>query len=1303
MSDYGVFESINGSEGERKIASRDTQRKLDAAIDDVKRQYGAFLFASRDGEEWNDRVALCKNDMLKTIDAHIVPVTGVVRRIVKACKDEWRFKVADKTGPAMDNDVTFAPKKDKDLKPKGDFDAYLNKVDQNSDEVDNCFKEGYRYAENDMAGGGGYGAEMAAMPSELGMGGPIADPSGQAPNVSPMSIPGIQAARYFNAADDDNFFDWLGQNTRSPFERRDDNGADRFGPDDGFDFRNPFVNDDAPTGGGEESSTSGDDEEATPSLGDTLGDTVGQAGVFNSEVTNPSGVPGTAPGPAAPGPAAAAPAATGAPAAAEVSKSSGGGGGNNSGGGSAPASRPMTSGDVADGGVAGAENGNNEAIKGKSYTVQQGDTLTDIAQRGFGDMNMYDDLAKSNNISNPDVLTPGQVINSGDAEFSGNNGVRGDVTNPAGGGSDGNLATPNAGPAAAPAPAPAAPAPQPTKVGSLALGQYIDWCDSFGARRASVKNLDIYAQKLNDQAYFEIASALTDPSSPIYRSAAGGNSGAPQSMGNSAPQSGPTGGATGGGAPEIGGVNWNVITNPYESQPEAIEPSNPYQGLTIPENYGGGNAGATAHFGAYLKLCRQANMQPTNQGFRQFVAANAELIQVDPDLAKMRMDQRAQQGGRSLPMDGMGGPGKSKGEYEGGTSIDPDMLKALMAQSQNIVTGARMRTAAPDYLQKADEALTNLLNQKAEEFQQTIAPLQQALQTVQQAEAAQQAMSPMGVQPPAGTVNVLPPAPGADAGGGDPMAGGGGMDPSMMGMDPSMMGGDPSGGMGGDPAAMGGGAPPMDPSQMQMQARRKRVNRGKAQGANAPRRAGIVNDVDEWGKGRGVTTGNPEVDLAQFESETGTTIGPKQRNKLTKPKPVSTANPMPKSKQPITTKMPKSASFFTRKVAGWQWDDHLNGYLASNNTPFTCKCGSKHPVPSYSTCKCGKIYNSYVIGTGGDNHQASVEKFICREIPVRDNVIVANRRRKTAMPWVGGLNVTDGAPAQDKPIMLAYGGAFNPPHEGHVGALQDAQNALRGAGYNVAGTFVVPTADRLLAGKEMDPAHRLNLQSRANVARAAFPKDIDGAPVTVHTGPSEEIETAMTKPRRTDLANWIQQRYPNHTVVNVTGEDALVPGAPDQHPSIYSGAPGSNHEGFAYLTMPRDPDESMSSSKIRAALASGQPLPGMTPDSERAYRDELGKLGAGLGHTARRKASCDCWEGYERVPGTKPCAEGSCRKCDSNRKKESGKVKRHNLTDPGPLSGGKDDKMPSINEELGEDWYKRGPGGKYARKIRRSR
>ena len=80
------------------------------------------------------------------------------------------------------------------------------------------------------------------------------------------------------------------------------------------------------------------------------------------------------------------------------------------------------------------------------------------------------------------------------------------------------------------------------------------------------------------------------------------------------------------------------------------------------------------------------------------------------------------------------------------------------------------------------------------------------------------------------------------------------------------------------------------------------------------------------------------------------------------------------------------------KVAGWEWDNHLNGFISNKPRRFECACGEPVQVPDYHHCKCGKIWNTYVIGTGGDRHQAAAEKFIAREIPVRDNVIVANRR-----------------------------------------------------------------------------------------------------------------------------------------------------------------------------------------------------------------------------------------------------------------------------------------------------------------------
>lgn len=89
------------------------------------------------------------------------------------------------------------------------------------------------------------------------------------------------------------------------------------------------------------------------------------------------------------------------------------------------------------------------------------------------------------------------------------------------------------------------------------------------------------------------------------------------------------------------------------------------------------------------------------------------------------------------------------------------------------------------------------------------------------------------------------------------------------------------------------------------------------------------------------------------------------------------------------------------KVAGFEWDQHLNGYVSRVANPkiFECSCGAKHPVPSYSNCKCGKIWNSYVIGTGGDRHEASADTFIAREIPRRENVIVANRKLAAEPPF----------------------------------------------------------------------------------------------------------------------------------------------------------------------------------------------------------------------------------------------------------------------------------------------------------------
>ena len=145
----------------------------------------------------------------------------------------------------------------------------------------------------------------------------------------------------------------------------------------------------------------------------------------------PSGQPSSAGGGQPSGGGAAAPSSAGGGASPSAAPAGGGAYGAPSGG--------MTTGPIADGGRPGAENGNNSAITGDSYTVQKGDTLSDIAQRAYGDMNKYQDIAKGNSISNPDVISEGQTIKLPGA--TGNNGLSGDVTNPASGGADGNKAT----------------------------------------------------------------------------------------------------------------------------------------------------------------------------------------------------------------------------------------------------------------------------------------------------------------------------------------------------------------------------------------------------------------------------------------------------------------------------------------------------------------------------------------------------------------------------------------------------------------------------------------------------------------------------------------------------------------------------------------------------------------------------------------------------------------------------------------------------------------------------------------------
>lgn len=51
-----------------------------------------------------------------------------------------------------------------------------------------------------------------------------------------------------------------------------------------------------------------------------------------------------------------------------------------------------------------------EKEKPKTYTVQTGDTLCSISKKCLGDSGKYKEIAKKNNIANPSLIYPGQVL-----------------------------------------------------------------------------------------------------------------------------------------------------------------------------------------------------------------------------------------------------------------------------------------------------------------------------------------------------------------------------------------------------------------------------------------------------------------------------------------------------------------------------------------------------------------------------------------------------------------------------------------------------------------------------------------------------------------------------------------------------------------------------------------------------------------------------------------------------------------------------------------------------------------------------
>src|ERR1700752_4092476 len=126
MSDFGLFEASVVEDNAPDVQKRMATKHLEAAIYDVRETYGRFLLGSTGLDEFEDRWHYSKADIRRTVEPHVLPVTGVMRRVHDAMKKEWKEAAFLKGAPFADySDFADCVSKNKD---KGDPDAYCGYI-----------------------------------------------------------------------------------------------------------------------------------------------------------------------------------------------------------------------------------------------------------------------------------------------------------------------------------------------------------------------------------------------------------------------------------------------------------------------------------------------------------------------------------------------------------------------------------------------------------------------------------------------------------------------------------------------------------------------------------------------------------------------------------------------------------------------------------------------------------------------------------------------------------------------------------------------------------------------------------------------------------------------------------------------------------------------------------------------------------------------------------------------------------------------------------------------------------------------
>ncbi len=230
-----------------------------------------------------------------------------------------------------------------------------------------------------------------------------------------------------------------------------------------------------------------------------------------------------------------------------------------------------------------------------------------------------------------------------------------------------------------------------------------------------------------------------------------------------------------------------------------------------------------------------------------------------------------------------------------------------------------------------------------------------------------------------------------------------------------------------------------------------------------------------------------------------------------------------------------------------------------------------------------------IIDAGFDGYVADMGKQRAAVLLGKHSVAVeGGTLKQTGEPT---LVLGEGVPPTSTPLVLTFGGTFNPVHGGHVSVVAEALRQLKGAGYTVEKVLVSPSPAFLARDKAAKSGEKAtSTGDRVEMLRLAFASIPE---VEVVGDLAKELNTNRVS-GRSALGDYAANSFPNTAVVQLAGEDT-APGTPPGFPALYvnqkQGRPAET-----YYVLGRGKD-ALSSSMIRRALADGV-IPGKSTDRE---------------------------------------------------------------------------------------------------------